>query len=411
MGKKGSLVLDIIIGKMGTETGLAALFEHATEGILVANSDGYIVKINPAAENLFGYEKDELLGSKVEVLVPQRFGDKHVGHREGFHRSPHARTMGTGKDLQGKKKDGSEFPVEISLSPYNNDEGRFVIAFIVDITLRRESEKKLQNYSLELENEVEQRTLILSEAISELEKTKEELNQALTKEKELNDLKSRFVSMVSHEFRTPLATILSSLALVKKYIENNDFEKQEKHIDRIKTSVNNLTDILNDVLSLSKLEEGKVMISPEEFDVTEFVQEVIQDIQTIAKNGQTLQYEHLDGLSYISIDKKILRHILFNLISNAVKFSPEDKPVIISTSTKNNQFCLIVQDQGIGISDEDQKHLFESFFRAENAVNIQGTGLGLNIVARYVELLEGKIYVESKLDEGTKFTICIPIIN
>lgn len=411
MGKKGSLVLDIIIGKMDTKTGLAALFEHATEGILVANSEGFIVKVNPAAERLFRYEHNELLGLKVEVLVPQRFEKKHSGHREGFHQSPHARTMGTGMDLQGKRKDGSEFPVEISLSPYSNDEGHFVIAFIVDITLRRESEKRLQNYSLELENEVEQRTLILSEAISELEKTKEELNQALTKEKELNDLKSRFVSMVSHEFRTPLATILSSLALVKKYIENNDIEKQGKHIDRIKTSVNNLTDILNDVLSLSKLEEGKVMISPEEFDVTEFVQEVIQDIQTIAKSGQILQYKHSDGLALIQLDKKVLRHILFNLISNAVKFSPEDRPVVICTSTNNNQFCLIVQDHGIGISEEDQKHLFESFFRAENAVNIQGTGLGLNIVARYVDLLEGTIYVESKLNEGTKFTICLPLNN
>ncbi len=411
MGKSPNLDSNSSFRKMDSKSGLSALFEHATEGILVANSEGAIVKVNPAAERLFGYEKDELLGMKVDALVPHRLAEKHVKNRENYNKSPHARTMGSGLDLFGQRKDGSEFPVEISLSPFNNDQGKFVIAFIVDITIRKEAEKKLRNYSWELEKEVEQRTVILSEAIAELEKIKEELNLALAKEKELNDLKSRFVSMVSHEFRTPLATILSSLSLVRKYQENNDQEKQEKHMARIKTSVNNLTDILNDVLSLSKLEEGKVTVSVEEMDITEFVNEVLQDVQSIVKKGQKLNYEHTQGGKLASLDKKILRHILFNLVTNAIKFSPEDKPVIIHTSIINNKFFLSIRDQGIGISEEDQKHLFESFFRGENAVNIQGTGLGLNIVSRYVDLLEGTIQLESKLDEGTKFTIHIPLNN
>jgi PAS domain S-box-containing protein len=396
---------------MDSKSGLAALFEHATEGILVANNEGFIVKVNPAAEKLFGYGKDELLGLKVDTLVPRRLAEKHVKNRENYGKSPHPRMMGTGLDLFGQRKDGSEFPVEISLSPFTNDEGKFVIAFIVDITVRKEAEKKLKNYSWELEKEVEQRTTILSEAIAELEKIKEELNIALAKEKELNDLKSRFVSMVSHEFRTPLATILSSLSLVRKYKETNDNEKQEKHMDRIKTSVNNLTDILNDVLSLSKLEEGKVTVAPEDIDISEFVNEVLQDVQVIAKTGQQLNYKHIQGELLTSLDKKILRHILFNLVTNAIKFSPENKPVTIQTSIINNKFILSVEDQGIGISEEDQKHLFESFFRGENAINIQGTGLGLNIVSRYVDLLEGTIQLNSKLDEGTKFTIYIPLNN
>lgn len=411
MGKSHTLSSNSIFKSMDSKSGLTALFEHATEGILVANSEGIIVKVNPAAEKLFRYDKDELLGLKVDALVPRRLAEKHVKNRENYGKSPHPRTMGSGLDLFGQRKDGSEFPVEISLSPFTNDEGKFVIAFIVDITTRKEAEKKLQNYSWELEKEVEQRTLILSEAIAELEKIKEELNIALAKEKELNDLKSRFVSMVSHEFRTPLATILSSLSLVRKYRENNDLEKQDKHMDRIKISVYNLTDILNDVLSLSKLEEGKVTVSAEEMDVTDFVNEVLQDVQTIAKNGQKLEYEHTDGEKFANLDKKILRHILFNLVTNAIKFSPEHKPVIIHTSIIGNKFFLSVQDHGIGISEEDQKHLFESFFRGENAVNIQGTGLGLNIVSRYVDLLEGTIRLDSQLDKGSRFTIQIPLNN
>ena len=409
MGKNTILAGGSVFQRMDTKIGLSALFEYATEGILVANSEGVLVKVNPAAEKLFGYEKNELLALKVEELVPHRFIDKHVQHRDNYHQSPHARSMGKGFNLYGKRKNGSEFPVEISLSPFSNKDGKFVIAFIVDITERKEAEEKLKNYSWELEKEVEQRTLILSEAIAELEKTKEELNQALIKEKDLNDLKSRFVSMVSHEFRTPLATILSSLALAKKYIENNDLEKQEKHIERIKNSVNNLTDMLNDVLSLSKLEEGKFVINPEEIDIIEFVNDVLQEIQPIAKKGQTLNYQHKSSTIFVTIDKKILRHILFNLVTNAVKFSPEEKPILIQTSIENNYFQLTVKDEGIGISADDQKHLFESFFRAQNAVNIQGTGLGLNIISRYVDLFNGTIHLVSKLEEGTTFTINLPI--
>jgi len=217
--------------------------------------------------------------------------------------------------------------------------------------------------------------------------------------------------MVSHEFRTPLATILSSLALVKKYQEINDSEKQDKHMNRIKTSVNNLTDILNDILSLSKLEDGKINVSLEKFDIFQFINDVLFDIQTLAKEGQILNYEHQEGEPLANLDKKILRHLLFNLVTNAVKFSPENKPVSINTRVTDKIFQLVVQDEGIGISVEDQKHLFESFFRGENAINIQGTGLGLNIVARYVDLLEGNIQIESELNKGTKFTIQLPLNN
>jgi PAS domain S-box-containing protein len=359
---------------MEGQESIDALFLYATEGILVVNEKGQIIKFNPSAEKLFGYQHEELLGKKIEVLIPKRFS-KHGHYRETYAGNPHARAMGAEQDLYGLRKDGTEVPVEISLSPYSNAEGKFVIAFIVDITLRKQAEEKMKNYSAELEKQVKNRTLILEEAIYELEKTKKELYSALDKEKELNEMKSRFVSMASHEFRTPLTTMLSSLSLVTKYGEQNDKENQDKHVRKIKTSIGNLTDILNDFLSVSRLEEGRVENNPAPLDIELFVTEVVTEMRAMAGQGQELFYTH-GGEPVVMLDKKLLKHILFNLISNAIKFSLARKPIEISTQASPSQIRISVKDQGIGIAREDQKHLFERFFRAHNATHIQGTGLG-----------------------------------
>ncbi|MGZ6523240.1 MAG: sensor histidine kinase, partial [Bacteroidia bacterium] len=216
-----------------------------------------------------------------------------------------------------------------------------------------------------------------------------------------------FVAMASHEFRTPLATILSSLSLVSTYIEKDDTEKQIKHINRIKSSVTHLTDILNDVLSLSKLEEGGQVCSLEKVDVKKFFPQVIKEVDGIIKEGQTIVFTHT-GNAEALIDKKMIRHVLLNLLSNAIKFTSEGEKIEMFTSVSNNETEIIIKDKGIGISEEDQKHLFERFFRASNATNIQGTGLGLSIVSKYVEMHNGTIACESILDEGTKFIIKLP---
>ena len=393
--------------KMDSKQGIDAIFQFATEGILVTNEKSEIININPSAEKLFGYEKGELIGQKIEVLIPKRYTEKHVSHRDNFHQNPHARSMGEGMELYGAKKDGSEFPVEISLSPYSNEQGKFVVAFIIDISTRKLAEEKLKNYSVDLEKQVGNRTLILQEAITELEKTKNELNQALDKEKELNELKSRFVSMASHEFRTPLATIMSSLSLVKAYGEQNDSIKQSRHIQKIKSSIGNLTDILNDFLSVSKLEEGKVEHVQEQFEIQHYIKEVISEMELFCKTGQKISYHHTGG-EMVLLDKKLIKHILYNLLSNAVKFSAENKKITISTERTETEFKISVEDQGIGISQKDQKHLFQRFFRAKNASNIQGTGLGLNIIENYIELMNGTINFTSVENEGTTFNLSFP---
>ncbi|HET6225838.1 MAG TPA: PAS domain-containing sensor histidine kinase [Bacteroidia bacterium] len=392
---------------MESKEGIEALFLYATEGILVANENGEIIRVNPSAERLFGYEKGELIGKKIEVLVPGRLSDKHSNHRSRYSQNPHARSMGAGMDLHGLRKDGSEIPVEISLSPYSNNEGKFVIAFIVDITVRKQAEEKLKNYSFELEKQVRNRTLILEEAIEELERTKRELNASLEKEKELNELKSRFVSMASHEFRTPLTTMMSSLSLVTKYGEQNDKDNQTKHVSKIKTSINNLTDILNDFLSVSKLEEGKIENLPEEMNLPAFITDIITEMNNMTTGRQHIKQLHR-GNKNATLDKKLIKNILFNLISNAIKFSPEGGEIQVNTDVSEKEVKVTVSDQGIGIPKEDQKHLFERFFRGHNATHIQGTGLGLNIISKYAELMNASIDFTSEENKGTTFTITIP---
>lgn len=213
--------------------------------------------------------------------------------------------------------------------------------------------------------------------------------------------------MASHEFRTPLATILSSVSLIEKYSEKGETDKLGRHIGKIKSSINNLTDILNDFLSLSKLEEGKVECEMHECDIEECIMEFVAEMQAIAKEGQTIQYSHA-GKKTARVDKKLMKNILFNLISNAIKFSPEGKTIVARSEHTGKSLIISVKDEGIGISKEDQKHLFERFFRAHNAMNIQGTGLGLNIVLRYLELMNGTINFTSAENKGTTFTLTIP---
>ncbi len=403
------------------KTHMTSLFENATEGILLTDQFAKIVLVNPAAEKMFGYLSDELVGQTIETLIPKRIHTRHVTLRDGFYQHPSNRSMGTGRDLFARRKDNSEFPVEVSLSHYQQKNETFVIAFVVDITTRKENEKNLLKQKLELEKisndirklnaelegKVEERTLILKEALQRLEESQLELSESLDKEKQLNEIKSRFVSMASHEFRTPLSTILSSATLVSKYPSTDEFDKREKHIRRIRDSVNHMNELLEDFLSLGKLEEGKVGITISTFNVKEFTDEVIEEMRTQLKTGQDIMAEFIGENGFTS-DKRMLKNILLNLLSNAIKFSGEGKNIFLRTENVNGQLALTVKDEGVGIPEEDQPHLFGTFYRAKNVSNIQGTGLGLAIIKRYVNLLGGSIELKSRLNEGTVVTIRLP---
>ncbi|MEI6946972.1 PAS domain-containing sensor histidine kinase [Paraflavisolibacter sp. H34] len=401
---------------------MTSLFENATEGILLTNEKGTIILANPAACKMFGYEGSELIGLMVDALIPKRYRAGHVHLREGFYHHPQNREMGSGRDLYGERKDGHNFPVEVSLSVYRQQAQTFVIAFVVDITHRKEIEgsmiqqqqqlekvsHQLRKLNAELEAKVEERTIILKEALQRLEESQAELSEALDKERQLNEIKSRFVSMASHEFRTPLSAVLSSASLIAKYTTTEQQDRRDKHINRIKDSVKHLNDLLEDFLSLGKLDEGKIGASPSPFNLAETIRDTIDDMKGILKQSQQISYEH-EGPELVYSDKKLLKNIMINLISNAAKFSPEDGAIRVKSRTEGEQATVSVQDQGIGISEEDQEHLFSSFFRGKNALNIQGTGLGLHIVKRYLELIDGNIKLHSRLGEGTTFTFSLPV--
>jgi signal transduction histidine kinase len=200
---------------------------------------------------------------------------------------------------------------------------------------------------------------------------------------------------------------MSSLSLVTKYGEQNDKDNQTKHVSKIKTSINNLTDILNDFLSVSKLEEGKIENLPEEMNLPAFITDIITEMNNMTTGRQHIKQLHR-GNKNATLDKKLIKNILFNLISNAIKFSPEGGEIQVNTDVSEKEVKVTVSDQGIGIPKEDQKHLFERFFRGHNATHIQGTGLGLNIISKYAELMNASIDFTSEENKGTTFTITIP---
>ena len=518
---------------------LNAMFLYATEGIIISNKKGQIIMANPRSCEQFGYEYGNLTGRTIEELIPKRFAGSHPENRQKYYSDSKNRSMGKGLSLYAKKSDGSEFPVEISLSSFKNKEEIFIISFIIDITERKKQEDLIEKAKVELEQrvidrtkelaevnlsletaniqlygEMEERTkiedalrdsqklfntiarnfpdgiicvvnkeykilfidgkelqnlnikkdtsldltlnqlpffqnqseltqqlqkvfnwenvhfdysydnefysingvplpdtkgfikeiLLVIQNVTEIRQAELELFQSLKKEKELNELKSKFVSLASHEFRTPLSTILTSVSLINRYAANEDLEKRQKHIERIRISVKNLTEILNDFLSIEKLEAGIIQLNKSDFDFVNFAEDLSEEMNSISKPGQKIIFSH-SGASQYHSDKQHLRHICINLLNNAIKYSPENSEIKFDTRLNNNGLTIKVIDDGIGIPAEDQTNLFDRFFRAGNVTAIQGTGLGLNIVRRYVDLLNGSITFESTEGKGTTFTL------
>lgn len=511
------------------------LFNTAAEGLIVADDKGKILKVNEQAELLFGYGKGELSNQSIEILIPKQLHERHRGHHQKYMANPRKRSMGAGMDLSAVRKDGTVFPVEISLNYFISEGNKYAMALVTDITNRKLAEQKIIDLNTQLEARVEERTkelekinknleeeitdrkrielelkesqnlysiiarnfpngtinvfdrelnyvfvegkelyklgitgdkligtkftnrlepniaakietelidvfegsnktieleyrgnyyvlfavplrmeggkidriLVVETNISNQKQAETDMQLALEKEKELNELKSRFVSMASHEFRTPLSTILSSVTLIEKYRKESEEEKRKKHIYRIKASVNNLVGILNDFLSLDKLEDGKITAQFSELSVVEIGYELTEEMQAMTKLGQKIIYKHEEGSSEFISDKQILRNILINLLSNAIKYSEENKEILFTSSIANDELIFKVKDNGIGIPEKEQEHLFDRFFRASNVTNIQGTGLGLNIIKKYLDIIGGNIEFESKENVGTTFKITL----
>lgn len=380
------------------------LYNNSATGIIIVNEAGKISSVNLFLLELFGYKLNELVGQTIEILIPKRYHSSHIKSRINFTQNPQTRPMGMGIDLKAIKSNGEEFPVEISLTHCEIDTNKFIIGFVHDISIRKKGEEEIIKLNEDLEKKVNARTKELNQAIEELEKSKTELALLLKKEKEISKLKSRFVSMAAHEFRTPLSTILSSIYLIENYTLSEENDKRKKHIDRIVSSVSIMTETLNEFLSVGKIEEGKIITKIAKFKLKDIVLDVIQSMNHSLKQGQIISYHHI-GTKIASLDSSLFKHILQNLISNAIKFSPDNSKIEINSEINLDHIILKVKDYGLGISKADQKHLKERFFRSENVLNIEGTGLGLHIVSKYTELLKGTMECISELEKGSEFII------
>lgn len=252
------------------------------------------------------------------------------------------------------------------------------------------------------------RILVVVHDIHALKKTEKELTLALEKERQLGEMKSRFVTLASHEFRTPLTTILSSAFLLESYTGEKFEMNKVTHLGRIKRSVKILTEILNDFLSLGKLEEGEIKPNLSDFDYAKFLSELEKEVEPLKRGQQKLSIHHT-GETIINSDKQVLRNILYNLISNAFKYTNNEDEIILESVLTDGVLTVSVTDHGMGIPEDEQQYIFKRFYRAQNAFNIQGTGLGLNIVKRYVKLLEGSIHFTSKPYEKTEFILSVPV--
>jgi len=393
---------------------LQGVIDTAIDGIITIDDKGIVESINKSAAEQFCYSREEIVGKNIKMLMPEPYHSKHDGYLHRYNETKEPHIIGIGREVLGKKKDGKTFPFRLAVSEVILNDRIIYTGIIHDLTDIKEAEQRLRLFNEELEEKVEARTNEIEKVINKLlatnkvlEERESELKIALNAEKELNELKSRFVSMASHEFRTPLSTIMSSASLIGKYVNLEDNEKRTKHINRIKSAVNNLTGILNDFLSLSKIEEGKVILNFEQIELIELCDLVVDELKGLLKKGQKIQQSHNCKLNFIS-DKKIVKNILFNLLSNAIKYSGENSIIECSITQDESNTLFKIVDKGLGIPENEQKNLFERFFRASNVENIQGTGLGLNIVRRYVHLLNGTIGFESILGQGTTFFVSIP---
>jgi len=395
-----------------------AVVANATIGIIVCNRAGSIVSANGMAHQQFGYADGTLLGLPIEALVPNAAGRHHEQLRQSFNAAPQVRTMGAHRgDLAAQRQDGSVFPVEVSLSYFQLDSELYAVSYVLDITAKKNADQALlaerqrvERLNADLEQKVADRTHALLTTLAQLEQRQAELAQALAAEQELGELKSRFVSMASHEFRTPLTAVLTSASLIGQYPAAEQQDKRLRHLDRIRQSVNHLNDILEEFLSVGRIEEGKVTAQPAHLHLPQLLADVLADMQPLCKAGQRME-PHVACAEPVWLDASLLRKILVNLLSNALKYSGENAVVQVRAACAEGQLRLAVQDQGVGISAADQAHLFERFFRSRSVTNVPGTGLGLYIVAQYVALLGGTIALASQLGQGTTVTICLPYEN
>lgn len=356
--------------------------EYAPDATLIVDADGKIRLLNAQAERLFGYYREELIGQPVEKLVPVRYRGRHVGERRGYYADPHVRPMGVGLELNGLRKNGSEFPVEISLAPITTVEGRFVACSIRDSSERKAFETRLR-----------------------------ELNAALEK---ANRAKDQFLATMSHELRTPLNAIIGFTGTLLMKLPGPLNAEQERQLEIVQSSARHLLSLINDILDLARIESGKLELSFEPVCVTEIVEEVVASLNGLAAAKHLeLTTQIADVSETVVTDRRALTQILVNLTNNAIKYTPSGSVRIDVWECKLADVPAVafsVTDTGIGIKPEDQERLFRAFEQLDRSSTrkFEGTGLGLYLCRNLAQLLGGELSVSSEYAKGSTFTFALP---
>jgi PAS domain S-box-containing protein len=358
------------------------LLESTPDGIVMANPTGHIVLANSQAERLFGYEAGELRGKSVDELLPQRYRHAHVGHRSNYFLQPRKRAMGSGLDLAGLRKDGTEFPIEISLSPLHTEESAFVMSAIRNISERKNFEKALQEKNLELAN--------------------------------ANQAKDRFLASMSHELRTPLNAIIGFTGTLLMRLPGPLTNEQEKQLRTVQGSGRHLLALINDLLDVAKIEAGKLELRLEPVDCRAVIEEVAATLRPQAETkGLLFEFAADQQVMPLHADRRALSQIIINLTSNAIKFTEQGSVRIMMTQRDEPGFRLVteisVEDTGEGMAPQEQAKLFAAFSRVNTEASrvVEGTGLGLHLSQKLAALLGGSILVHSVAGQGSRFTLVL----
>lgn len=366
------------------------LLEAAPDAIIEVSANGEIVLVNRIAEDMFGYYREELIGKSVDLLVPDAVRHQHYRHRDTYLEHPRTRPMGSGLELHGRRRDGSLFPVEISLSPIQTETGVHVTAAIRDVTQRKRTEQEVKR--------------LQQKYTAELEARNREIERA-------NRLKSEFLASMSHELRTPLHTIIGFGELLEEESGGPLNDGQKRFLGHILRDSKHLLELINDVLDLSKIEAGGMVLKRERFPLRRSIDEALGAVRPSAIAKGIAVEELIEISSEVDADPVRVKEMLYNLLSNAVKFTPEGGTVWVDVTEESGFARITVGDTGIGIPAEEQENIFDKFYQVGNATSgvREGTGLGLSITKELVQMHGGWIEVDSRPGEGSRFTFTLPI--
>lgn len=367
------------------------------EGVYGLDLEGNATFVNPAAAAMIGWDADDLIGESMHAVLHHSYSDGCCYPRE---KCPIYAAFRDGvihrvTDEVFWRKDGSQFPVEYISTPMRDEQGQLIGAVVAfrDITQHKWAESILQQANEDLELKVQERTAELWDVNNQL--------------KELNELKSRFVAMVCHEFRNPLNNISLSLSSFKRYEAQLSTQQKYDYLSGIGENVERMTQMIDDILVISKIEARRLEVQHTPLDAVAFCHHLIEELTTIFGRAIALQCRRKSLV--VQLDEQLLRSILTNILTNAIRYSPDDSVITVKLECQKHHVLFRVTDQGIGIPEGDRPYLFEPFHRGKNVSNIPGTGLGLNIVKRFVDLLRGTIEVESTPGQGTTFCVLLPM--